>query len=97
MHITAVTLTSPSTDGADFVGGPVCVTFNSSVTSAGSVNVTFQTLTDSVFEGEEYFLVNITTVDSNVDVDTGADWGTVVIQDQTSKRAMWSWGGGCRG
>ena len=32
-----------------------------------------------------------------MDVDTGADWGTVVIQDQTSERAMWSWGGGVEG
>ena len=50
-----------------------------------------------MFEGEEYFLVNITTVDSKVGVDTGADWGTVVIQDQTSEWARWTWGGGCRG
>ena len=61
-------------------------TFNTSITSPGSANVTFQTLTDSVIEGEEFFLVNLMTVDSNVDVDTGTDWGMVLIQDQTSER-----------
>ena len=30
--------------------------------------------------------MNLTTVDSNVDVDTGTDWGMVLIQDQTSER-----------
>ena len=98
MHITAVDTHIPlSTDGADFVGALENVTFNSSVTSPGSANVTFQTLFDSVFEGEEYFQVNITMVDSNMDVNTGADWGTVVIQDQTSERARWSWGRGSYG
>ena len=64
-------------------------TFNISVASPGSASVTFQTLTDSAFEGEEFFLVNLVTVDSNMDVDTGTDWGTVLIQDQTSERTTW--------
>lgn len=85
----SVSIQSPfSTAGLDFEPGPVRATFSPSINSTGSANVTFQTLADSVFEGEEVFLVNLMTVDSNVKVDVtvGPDRGLVLIEDQTSER-----------
>ena len=84
--------TSPlSTDGIDFEGGPKSVIFEESITSNGSASVTFRTLNDCVFEGEEVFLVNLTAMDPNVGTDK--DQGVVVIKDQTSERTMGDDGG----
>lgn len=83
-HCSAITSPSPPlTAGDDFDGGPKQVTFEASVTSPGSVNVTFLTLTDSVFERQEAFLIELTG-DSNVGV--GSDRGLVLIEDQTGER-----------
>lgn len=65
--------------------------FEESITSNGSATVIFQTLNDSVFEGEEVFLVNLTAMDRNVE--TEKDQGVVVIKDQTSERTMGDDGG----
>lgn len=69
--------------------------FKDSPTSNSSTSVTFLTISDSVFEGEEVFLVNFTTDDS--DVGTAADQGLVLIQDQTSERGREKGGRGSCG